>query len=198
MKGGGNNFGVVTRFDLRTFEQGKVWGGFVVTPSTTAAQQFQLFQDFTTASGKGVDNYATVINAYVFGANGPQYIANQYTYTKPVAYPAILHNFTNISPQLENTLRITNLTDLTIEVNGGTPNGFRQLFGTATFQNDAALFASMYAIAQKAFQPVQGIKDFQASWVLQPIPRSITTKAELTGGNVLGLLGNVDLVCKFL
>jgi FAD/FMN-containing dehydrogenase len=30
LKGGSNNFGVVTRIDLRTFPQGKFWGGFAV------------------------------------------------------------------------------------------------------------------------------------------------------------------------
>ena len=198
LKGGGNNFGIVTRFDLRTFSQGKLWGGFVVTPASTAAQQFQYLQDFTTASGSGVDPYASVINAYIFTANGPSYVANQLTYTKSEAYPAILQNFTNIQPQYSNTLRTTNLTDLTIELGTGTPNGFRQLFATATFQNNAQLFADMYVLATKIFQPVQSVESFQASFVLQPISKAITDKARLTGGNLLGL-GPKDgnLVCKF-
>ena len=198
LKGGGNNFGIVTRFDLRAFSQGKLWGGFVVSPASTAAEQFKYLQDFTTASGNGVDPYASIINAYIFTGNGPAFVANQLTYTKPEAYPTILQNFTNIQPQYSNTLRTTNLTDLTIELGAGTPNGFRQLFATATFQNNAQLFADIYALATKIYQPVQKVDSFQASFVLQPISKAITGKASLTGGNLLGLgPTDGDLVCEF-
>lgn len=30
LKGGSNNFGVVTRIDLKTFAQGKFWGGSIM------------------------------------------------------------------------------------------------------------------------------------------------------------------------
>ena len=72
-----------------------------------------------------------------------------------------------------------------------------QLFGTATFVNDAALFAHVLGLAEAAFLPVQLVKSFQASFVLQPIPRSITSKGALNGGNSLGLNpDDGDLVCK--
>ena len=144
LKGGSNNFGIITRFDLKTFQQGKLWGGFIIYPPTTATEQFELLQNFTTASGAGEDPYATVINSYIFTPKGFSYIANQYTYTKAEAYPAILKNFTDVQPQLSNTMRITNLTNITIELGQGeflpvhppiiqraaniwkgTPNGFR-------------------------------------------------------------------------
>ena len=43
LKGGSNNFGVVTRFDIKSFESGPFWGGFVVYPITTLPQQVAAF-----------------------------------------------------------------------------------------------------------------------------------------------------------
>ena len=125
LKGGNNNFGVVTRFDFKAFNKGRVWGGFIVYPYQTLQSQVQALQDFTTASGAGTDPYASVINAYVFGTTGPAVIANQYTYTKPQPYPEILQNFTGFQPQISNSMRIADLLNITDEVGSGTPNGFR-------------------------------------------------------------------------
>ena len=115
LKGGSNNFGIVTRFDLKTFPQGKLWGGFIMNPINSSAEQFHYLQDFTTASGNGADPHASIINAYIFTGRGPTLIANQFTYTKPTPFPSIFDNFTRIS-QMQSTLRTTNLTDLTIEL----------------------------------------------------------------------------------
>ncbi|KAL8786237.1 MAG: hypothetical protein Q9195_008293 [Heterodermia aff. obscurata] len=125
LKGGNNNFGVVTRFDFKTFSKGQVWGGFIYYPYQTLQSQVQALQDFTTASGAGIDPYASVINAYVFGTTGPAVIANQYTYTKPQPYPGILQNITGFQPQISNSMRITDLLNITDEVGSGTPNGYR-------------------------------------------------------------------------
>ena len=94
-----------------------------MNPINSSAQQFQYLQDFTTASGNGLDDRASIINAYIFTAAGPSVIANQVTYTTPEPYPSILQNFTNCTtlPQLSNTLRITNLTNLTTELGMRTP-----------------------------------------------------------------------------
>lgn len=218
LKGGNNNFGIVTRFDFRTFKQGQVWGGFIVHPYQTLTSQIQALRDFTSASGAGVDPYATVINAYIFGPTGPEFIANQYTYTKPQPYPPILQNFTNIQPQFSNSMRVTDLVNITDEVGAGTPNGYRyaslpnivshqgmiltgdspsQLFGTATVANNVTIFTKILEIAEQVFRPIKNVTDFQSSVVLQPIPRTITSKGAANGGNVLGLDGSEDLVCKF-
>lgn len=71
LKGGNNNFGVVARFDFKTFEQGKLWGGLIVYNYTNPREKLQRLQDFNTLSGAGGDPFATVTNVYSFTAGGP-------------------------------------------------------------------------------------------------------------------------------
>lgn len=121
LKGGLKNFGIVTRFDLKTFPQGKLWGGFVIYPSNTSTSQLQALQSFTDSSATGADDYAAIenVNSFTFAPTKSAIVANIFAYTKPVAYPKIFDNFTIIGPQIANDLRITNLTNLTIEAGAG-------------------------------------------------------------------------------
>lgn len=126
LKGGSNNFGVVTRFDLKVFQQGKVWGGTIYNPIDTLPTQIQAFVDFNNATY--YDTNAAMINTYGYANRiGSWTVANLLVYTKRVVNPRVLRPFTNIKPQLLNTMRLTNLTDLTTEQVQNSPSGLRQV-----------------------------------------------------------------------
>lgn len=123
LKGGSNNFGVVTRFDVRSFEQGRMWGGSIYYDISTVAQQLEAFANFDIATA--YDEYAVLIQSFGFSSTRGMAAVNGIEYTKPVANPAVFHPFTSIQPQLASTMRISNLTDLTIEQGAFSPDGFR-------------------------------------------------------------------------
>jgi hypothetical protein len=64
LRGGSNNFGIVTAFDMRVFPQGKFWGGFVGNNISTRYSWFDAFASFT--GDPNYDPYAALINSYVW------------------------------------------------------------------------------------------------------------------------------------
>ena len=120
LRGGSNNFGIVTRFNLKTFEQGKVWGGIISYAYGNVSQQTQYVTDFTTNLGQGGDPYASMETTFLFNATGGVSAGNILGYTKDEPFPAIFKNFTDAGPRLESTLRSTTLHNLTVEAGAGT------------------------------------------------------------------------------
>ena len=126
LKGGSNNFGVVTRFELKTFPQGKVWGGPIGYGISSRKEQFEAFARFTDSDP--YDECAAVINAYAFLPDQQQWIiSNMFSYTKAEAYPEVLRELTSIQPQIYNGVRVTTMAELAIEMDRSNPSGKRYL-----------------------------------------------------------------------
>lgn len=69
-------------------------------------------------------------------------------------------------------------------------------FGTLTVGNNAELFTRINGIFNSSMAIAANITGIVASSAWQPIPRSTTNKADLTGGNSLGLDASRDRMCK--
>ena len=213
LKGGSNNFGVVTRFDIVAFAQGDIWGGVVVYPLSTAAAQIQAFVDFTNNIVN--DQYSSLIGIWTYvAATAEETITNCYEYTKPQAFPPTFANLTGIQPNISSTMRISNLTDITNELEspanlrlvpasrgeqlGQVADGDRNSYNTVTFANNATIMTEVVNIVQQGLQPLKAHPDFiYWSYQFQPLPRIITDHSVAKGGNVLGLQrypGN--LICR--
>ena len=124
LKGGSNNFGIVTRFDLRTYPQGQLWGGFLAYPGSTVPQQLSAFNQFMQSAKS--DPYAEIICAIGYlGAYQSVVVSLGLHYTKPVVNPPIYQPFTSIQPQLKSTLRIGDNLDFVNEVEGNQPKNPR-------------------------------------------------------------------------
>lgn len=123
LRGGTNNFGIVTKVDFQTFEQGKLWGGFVVTPYSTVDKQMVALAEFNDPST--YDNYASLLTTFAYsGKQDFQVVVNNMEYTKPVVNPLVYHKLTSL-PSLSNTQRITNMSDLAAETEASDAKGSR-------------------------------------------------------------------------
>ena len=187
LKGGSNNFGVVTRIDLTAFESTNIWGGVVLYPSTTIPQQISAFVNFTEKIDQ--DPYGSLITFWAYtSATNMTVVENAYEYTKPVQNPSSsFDELLAIKPELPktNTLRLANLTSLTTELEAAAD--LRDLFATLTFANDADIIAEVYAMSQKLLEPIKTTKGLNWITMFQPLPSIISQHSQERGGNVLGL-----------
>ncbi|KAI4251814.1 MAG: hypothetical protein LQ352_004642 [Teloschistes flavicans] len=174
LKGGSNNFGVVTRFDLKTFIQGKIWGGTIVNTIDTLPAQVGAFTEFNNATD--FDTNAAIINTYGYTSQiGAWAVSNLLVYTANVTNPPVLRPFTDIKPQLANTMRLSKLSDITSEQVKNAPTGLRQLFITRTFGNDPHFLQSVFDIANETLTSRFGqAPGLIYALAFQPLPSSIT------------------------
>ena len=115
LKGGGNNLGIVTRFDLFAFAQGDLWGGLALYPNSTTSKQISAFVKFNNNIAK--DEYGSLISFWQYTSeSGVTRVVNAYEYTKPVVNAPPFAEHLRIPGKIADTTRIANLTDLTSEL----------------------------------------------------------------------------------
>lgn len=110
LKGGSNNFGIITRFDLATFPMGQMWGGVIQFNYTKAvleaqAKAFSAFMD-----PKNFDDAADM--GIILGFQDKTYsIGNSLFYVEPIAYPPTFQGFTSIPSLSPNSLATNNVAE---------------------------------------------------------------------------------------
>jgi hypothetical protein len=105
LKGGLNNFGIVTRFDLKTLVQGPMWGGVILYANTTDQQLIDTLLDVK--DPKKFDPYAMFTFGFVYDAAQRTFGADIAMYhSRPDRVTTnTLQSFTKIQPQIFNSIR---------------------------------------------------------------------------------------------
>jgi hypothetical protein len=121
LKGGSNNFGIVTRFDLKTFAQKGILGGVVGFnySKTVLDAQAQAFSSFM--QPKNFDPEA-MMGVLITNVNGVSAVANSLFYLAPgVNPPAIYKPFLSIPGQVSNNLVVADTATIVNNFGAFTP-----------------------------------------------------------------------------
>ncbi|KAI1877521.1 hypothetical protein JX265_003529 [Neoarthrinium moseri] len=183
LKGGNNNFGVVTRIDLTTFEQGLLWSGSVFNPVSVVDDVISEFVKI--GSPEAYDEDATFYTSFGFSqARGIPIIASNLEYAKPIAPPSIYQDFLAL-PNLMNTSELMNMTTLAKATRALQPAHPRILSRVSTFALTTEVLKATYAQWSATIPSISQVSNLVWAIVLEPLPPGIY--ARHANGNALGL-----------
>ncbi|EFW22297.1 hypothetical protein D8B26_000997 [Coccidioides posadasii str. Silveira] len=187
LKGGNNNFGVVTHYDLSIFKTTGLYGGQVTYPETSLDQLADVIYDYHVH--QAVDDVNThALPQYAFDGN-----ANETSATILVAYndavdelPEIMQPWLKV-PHSKSTLKRRTYGDLATELNDGFPNGLVQEQRVFTVYADEQFYKDVWFKYRQWLQKYKDVPGFFGSHAKMPItPRQIEEGVK-KGGNALGL-----------
>ncbi|RHZ72756.1 hypothetical protein CDV55_105257 [Aspergillus turcosus] len=181
-RGGGSNFGIVTKVDFRAFEQGPVWGGSVYYALDTIDEQLRAFADLNSA--EGYDEYASLITSFGFAAGKGAAVVNSVVYTKAEEQPAVFEPVMKI-PSLFSTVRVASMHEMSLEQGSFAPNGKRQLTAVTTHASTVPMLNATYQRWSSSLAAIEDVPGIVWSISLEPLPPAIYARASTT--NSMGL-----------
>ncbi len=121
LRGGSNNFGIVTRVDLETFDQGLLWFATTYNPLSAIEDHIRIFTKL--AAAENYDENASFIASFGYSqARDLTVIFNQLAYTKPVENPPYYQELLSL-PSVFNSSSINNMTTLAQQTANLLPSG---------------------------------------------------------------------------
>ena len=201
IKGGTNNFGIVTSFTASLFPQDSFWGGTIAQPTTNKDALIQYISNFTDSAT--FDPNAGWICDFTWVGGIPGIIHNIAYTDGSVSWPPPAYAPVAALPKLATTIRKAKLSSFTTEIAlaQSVTNSKNNMLVTLTFVNrgqDAVDFMKdVWDLADETVKSLLTVVSLNFILTYQPLPHVLYTKGSNNGngGNVLGLdRFNEDLI----
>ncbi|KAK8085697.1 hypothetical protein PG997_006968 [Apiospora hydei] len=189
LKGGSGNYGLITRYDMFAIEfpdrdSTDIWGGIVIYDVAEQEAVIDSYVKFAENSGQDQNSTSIVYWAYI-PAMGGMMLNVALENTVNAAAPAAFDDYLNTPGITSKTLRSAPMAEITMELGSGQPAGFRNIWYTGAYDNDARLIrfavekhASMVAALEKIMSDDSG---FNTLCMFQPISPNMGTGEGKTG-----------------
>jgi hypothetical protein len=198
LKGGSNNFGIVTAFRANTFPSTSIWSGFLYLLPSQASNVLLAFHEYldqvvSNDQGKTYDQYAAgPLACFTYlSKSGIKAIAVHLAHTELPkhhrAWPQCWRKSRfALLWRLWSTCKIRSLVSATDELHALNLPGRRQTWGTTTVKNDHATLETAHDAYRAGIESIRqaGIKDTSWTLVLQPLLPDWARKGQ---PNALGL-----------
>ena len=188
LKGGSNNFGIVTRIDFNTFTQGQVWGGNIFYSFDSALHALEPFVELN--AKQPYDEDALVVARVSYDQYSGVIGSNSFHYSKPVPHPPIFKGWGRSDIyKTSESLRVTDESDLVAEQLDFDPQGKRAFTNTITIKNDLHLLRKILTLWNDTLSSTTiATRDgIVFALTLMPLPPAVSAKSSNSGGNRLGL-----------
>ncbi|KAK2608328.1 hypothetical protein N8I77_006946 [Diaporthe amygdali] len=178
LKGGLNNFGIVTRYDFSTIEYDGILGG---TVGNDISQRDAVFDAFTNiAAAPDYDVHASIVVGLVYAA-GTWSLSSTPIYTQPVLRPSVYDELFSV-PNISDSTAIRRLGTFANETSLPPLNG---LFLTTTFGATPGLLSSMFDILNQTLSTSSTVPSSTIwSFAFEPLPTVFVEHG--AGRNTLG------------
>ncbi|KAL8981369.1 MAG: hypothetical protein Q9205_003819 [Flavoplaca limonia] len=183
MKGGANNFGIVTTFTLKTYAINQVWGGIKFYSLDQLPALFAAMQEYQSKPKK--DLYANLM-LQAFTTNASVGAVLNMVYLKPVVNASAFAPFYSI-PTTGDTTKIQSLTQM---MSGQqVPPLPRWDWFATSFRPTASIYQKIADIVTKApeLATIQSTAGGSLAIGVQPINTNLIRIGNAHGGNSLGL-----------
>ncbi|KAI0465853.1 FAD-binding domain-containing protein [Xylaria cf. heliscus] len=186
LKGGLNNFGVVTSFKMKTIKARDIWGGITYYVPGAFAKLLEEACDFVENE---TDEDAHIMCSIGYGF-GQQAVSCVMYHTRGEENPISLQRFTSIEPQIPEmcSMRTSTQLEFSEELSKFFSDGLRQYWASITIHADVSLMKLFHDIWQETLAQIKDAQGFIFSFGFHPLTKTLLENSEKAGSNAAAIL----------